>query len=104
MVDVLDEVDRWLATGRRVALATVVHVHGSAPRPPGARMAVNDLGEVAGSVSGGCVESAVVLEGLDVLGGGAPRRREYGISDDAALSVGLSCGGTLSVFVEPVDW
>lgn len=105
MRDVLDDIERWRAAGRRVAVARVVAVEGSGPRDPGATMAVNDAGEVAGSVSGGCVEGAVVEEALAVLAGTAPRRVvSFGYSDDEAFAVGLTCGGTVHVFVEPLDW
>ena len=86
-------------------MARVVGLEGSAPRDPGATMAVNDAGEVAGSVSGGCVEGAVVSEALDVLAGdGAARVCTFGYSDDEAFAVGLTCGGTIHVLVEPLDW
>lgn len=105
MRELLDDIDRWRAAGKRVALARVVTVEGSGPRLPGAAMAVNEDGEVAGSVSGGCVEAAVVTEAQGVLAdGGEPRLVSYGISDDEAFSVGLTCGGTIRVFVEALDW
>jgi len=103
--EVLSDVERWLGDGRRVALATVVGVDGSSPREIGASMAVNDNGEVAGSVSGGCVEGAVVSEALAVLEGeGEPRLVKFGYSDDEAFAVGLTCGGTIHLFIEPLDW
>ena len=98
--EVLADVERWRAAGRRVALARVVGVEGSGPRDPGATMAVNEDGEVAGSVSGGCVEGAVLTEALDVLGGGAPRLQSFGYSDEQAFAVGLTCGGTIHVFID----
>ena len=101
--DVLDDIERWQSTGHRVALARVVAVIGSGPRDPGAAMAVNDQGEVAGSVSGGCVEGAVVAEALDVLASGEPRLCTFGYSDEEAFAVGLTCGGTVRIFVEPLD-
>lgn len=105
MKDVLAEIDRWQRAGQRVAVARVVEVEGSGPRDPGATMAVSEGGEVAGSVSGGCVEGAVVTEALDVLAGdGAPRLCTFGYSDDEAFAVGLTCGGTIHVLVEPLDW
>ena len=105
MRDVLDDVERWVAAGRRVAVARVVGLEGSGPREPGATMAVNDAGEVAGSVSGGCVEGAVVEEAMAVLSGDHERRVvTFGYSDDEAFAVGLTCGGTIHVFVEPLDW
>jgi len=103
MKELLDDIERWQADGHRVALARVVALVGSGPRGPGAAMAVNDVGDVAGSVSGGCVEGAVVAEAMDVLASGRPRLCTFGYSDDEAFSVGLSCGGTIRIFVEPMD-
>ncbi len=100
MKDVLDDVDAWTSRGDAVALATVISVKRSAPRPPGAKMAVNDRGEVSGAVSGGCVEGAVVEIAEDVLAGGEPRLLRFGIADDEAWEVGLPCGGEIDVFVE----
>src|SRR5437879_11349886 len=103
MREVLGDIERWRSSGRRVALARVVGVEGSGPRGPGAAMAVTEDGEVAGSVSGGCVEGAVVEEALAVLAGTKPAHVvTYGISDDDAFAVGLTCGGTIHVFVEPL--
>ena len=105
MKEILRDLERWHRQGLRVALARVVDVEGSGPRLPGAAMAVNENGEVAGSVSGGCVEGAVVTEALDILGGDhKPRRVTFGYSDDEAFAVGLTCGGTIHLFVEPLDW
>ncbi|MGQ0803455.1 MAG: XdhC family protein [Actinomycetota bacterium] len=105
MKEVLDDIERWRGDGRRVAVARVVGVEGSGPRDPGATMAVSDTGEVAGSVSGGCVEGAVVEEALAVLAGTHDRGVvSFGYSDDEAFAVGLTCGGTIHVFVEPLDW
>jgi xanthine dehydrogenase accessory factor len=104
MRDLLDDLDRWRRAGRRVALARVVDVDGSGPRAPGAAMAVSDTGEVLGSVSGGCVEGAVVAEALDVLRTGDRRMVTFGYSDDQAMAVGLTCGGTVHLFLEPLDW
>jgi xanthine dehydrogenase accessory factor len=101
--ELLDEIEHWQADGHRVAIARVVALIGSGPREPGAAMAVNDAGDVAGSVSGGCVEGAVVTEALEVLATGQPRLCTFGYSDEEAFSVGLSCGGTIRIFVEPVD-
>ncbi len=104
MREVLDDIDRWTAAGHRVAVARVVGLEGSGPRDPGATMVVNDQGDVAGSVSGGCVEGAVVSEALDVLyGDGRPRLVTFGYSDDQAFAVGLTCGGTIHVFIEALD-
>jgi xanthine dehydrogenase accessory factor len=105
MKEVLEDIERWRAAGRQVAIARVVGVEGSGPRDPGATMVVNDLGEVAGSVSGGCVEGAVVTEALAVLAGERPRGVvTFGYSNDEAFAVGLTCGGTVHLFVEPLDW
>ena len=105
MRDLLDDLDRWRADGRRIAIARVVGLDGSGPRDPGAAMAVSDNGEVIGSVSGGCVEGAVVTEALAVLSGErAPGVVAFGYSDDDAFAVGLTCGGTIHIFVEPLDW
>jgi xanthine dehydrogenase accessory factor len=105
MKEVLADIERWRADGKKVALARVVALEGSGPRLPGATMAVSEAGEVAGSVSGGCVEGAVVSEALDVLNGtGRPKLCTFGYSDDEAFAVGLTCGGTIRVFVEPLDW
>ncbi|MBV8425115.1 MAG: XdhC family protein, partial [Candidatus Eremiobacteraeota bacterium] len=103
MIDILDTLERWQSEGRRVAVATVVAVEFSAPRDPGAAMAVNDRGEVAGSVSGGCVEGAVYEEAQDVLRTNRARLVTYGISDADAISVGLTCGGTIHIFVQLLD-
>lgn len=100
MRDVLPDLTRWRARGDRVAVATVVAVRRSAPRPPGAKMAVNEHGEIAGAVSGGCVEGAVVEVAEDVLRGGPPRLLCFGIADEQAWDVGLPCGGELEVWVQ----
>jgi xanthine dehydrogenase accessory factor len=102
MRDILPEIEKWRRQGRRVALATVVKVWGSAPRPLGSKMAVTDGGEMAGSVSGGCVEGAVYEEAQGVLERGEPKLVRFGVSDELAWSVGLSCGGEIEVFVEPL--
>ena len=96
----LDDVDAWVARGDSVAIATVVDVRRSAPRPPGTKMAVNERGEVSGAVSGGCVEGAVVRAAEDVLAGGRARLLHFGIADAEAWDVGLPCGGEIDVFVE----
>lgn len=103
MRDVLPTVEGWIASGRRVAICTVVGVERSAPRQPGSVMAVADTGEVAGSVTGGCVESALYIQTEEVLAGGPPRLATFGIVDDEAFDVGLPCGGTVHVFVEMLD-
>jgi xanthine dehydrogenase accessory factor len=105
MKEVLTDIDRWRSEGKRVAVARVVGIEGSGPRLPGATMVVSEAGEVAGSVSGGCVEGAVVSEALEILAGdGRPKLCTFGYSDDEAFAVGLTCGGTIRVFVEPLDW
>jgi xanthine dehydrogenase accessory factor len=105
MREILEDIDRWRAAGQRVAVARVVDIEGSGPRDPGAAMAVSEGGEVAGSVSGGCVEGAVVTEALAILNGEAPARVvTFGYSDDEAFAVGLTCGGTIHLFIEPLDW
>ena len=104
MKEIMGDLDRWRRNGTRVALARVVDIEGSGPRMPGAAMAVSEDGEVAGSVSGGCVESAVVTEALDILTSGDRRMVSFGYSDDDAFAVGLTCGGTVHLFIEPLDW
>ena len=101
MKDVLEDVDTWTARGDAVALATVISVKRSAPRPPGAKMAVNEHGEISGAVSGGCVEGAVVEVAEQVLSGGEPQLLHFGIADEEAWEVGLPCGGEIDVYVEP---
>jgi xanthine dehydrogenase accessory factor len=104
MRDLLAEIDRWQRDGKRVALARVVDIEGSGPRDPGAAMAVSEAGEVVGSVSGGCVEGAVVAEALDMLTGDrSPRLVTFGYSDDEAFAVGLTCGGIIHLFIQPMD-
>jgi len=100
--ELLPEIDRWREQGERVAIATVVATRRSAPRPVGSKLAVSESGSLAGSVSGGCVESDVVLAAQEVLEDGQPRLLTYGITDDMALGVGLPCGGEIDVFVEPL--
>ena len=104
MREILNDLDRWTKKGKKVAIARVVDIEGSGPRQPGAAMAVNEDGEVTGSVSGGCVEGAVVTEALDVIATGARRVVTFGYSDDEAFAVGLTCGGTIHLFIEPLDW
>jgi xanthine dehydrogenase accessory factor len=98
--DVLDDVRAWMDDGSRVAIATVVGVKRSAPRAPGAKMAVNDAGQVSGAVSGGCVEGAVVEAAGQVLAGDGPKLINFGIADSDAWDVGLPCGGEIKVFIE----
>ncbi|MGH9044032.1 MAG: XdhC family protein [Acidimicrobiales bacterium] len=104
MRELLADIERWQGSGQGVAIATVVEVQGSAPRGPGASMAVSEHGEVAGSVSGGCVEGAIVSKALEVLEKGEPQICTFGYSDEEGFAVGLTCGGTISVFVEPLEW
>jgi len=98
--DVLTDAAVWLAEGRDVALATVVATWGSSPRPTGSQLLVDGEGAFVGSVSGGCIEGAVVREALEVMAGGEPRLLEFGVSDEQAWEVGLACGGKVEVFVE----
>jgi xanthine dehydrogenase accessory factor len=100
MNEVLDEVEVWRSQGDRVALATVVGTRRSAPRPAGAKMAINEHGQIAGAVSGGCVEGAVATAAYEVLETGTPRLLTFGIADEEAFEVGLPCGGEIDVFVE----
>ena len=102
MRDVWNAIETWLDAGEAVALATVVRTWGSAPRPSGSKMAVSRAGEMAGSVSGGCVEGAVVEEALRALKTGRPKLLSFGVSDEVAGKVGLACGGQIEVFVEPL--
>lgn len=104
MREIIDDLERWRRRDKRVAVARVVDVEGSGPRLPGAAMAVNEDGEVAGSVSGGCVEGAVVTEALDIIETGDRRIVTFGYSDDEAFAVGLTCGGTIHLYIEPLDW
>lgn len=105
MREILDDIDRWRAAGKRVAVARVVNTEGSGPREVGAAMAVNEDGEVAGSVSGGCVEGAVVSEALAILSGeNQSRVVTFGYSDDEAFAVGLTCGGIIHLFIQPLEW
>jgi xanthine/CO dehydrogenase XdhC/CoxF family maturation factor len=99
-VDILTTAQAWQRQGEDVALATVVTTWGSAPRPVGSQLAVNGSGAFVGSVSGGCIEGAVVQEALEIMADGAPRLLEYGVSNDEAWEVGLACGGKVKVFVE----
>ncbi len=93
----------WRRGGRGVALATVVSTWGSSPRPVGSQLAVDESGTFVGSVSGGCIEGAVIQEALDVISSGAPRLLDFGITNEQAWDVGLTCGGKVQVFVEPVE-
>ena len=101
--DMLASAEAWRRSGRGVALATVVETWGSAPRPVGSHLVVDDDGNFLGSVSGGCVEGDVVTEAIDVIGHGSPRILEFGVADETAWRVGLSCGGKIKVYVERID-
>jgi xanthine/CO dehydrogenase XdhC/CoxF family maturation factor len=101
--DILKAAEEWRKQGRGVALATVVETWGSAPRPVGANLVIDGEGNFLGSVSGGCVEGAVVTEALDVIADGKPKTLEFGVADETAWKAGLSCGGTIRVYVEKVE-
>lgn len=101
--EIFPQIERWRAQGRRVALATVVETWGSSPRAAGSHLAVNDQGEFVGSVSGGCIEGAVVTEAIASMNDGRPRTLDFGISDEQAWEVGLACGGKVKVYVEPMQ-
>jgi len=100
--DVLQVAEQWIGEGRKVALGTVVRTWGSSPRQAGSRIAVRDDGAFVGSVSGGCVEGAVIEEALASMQDGRVRNLEFGVSDQQAWDVGLACGGRIAIFVEPV--
>ena len=104
MNPVIDKVASWRQEGKHAALATVVKVERSGPLGPGTSMAVSEDGQVMGSVSGGCVEPAVYEEAMTAIESGEPKLLSYGISDDEAFGVGLTCGGIIHIFVERVDW
>jgi len=101
--EILADLERWRANGEKVAIATVVATRKSAPRPVGAKLAVSESGEIAGSVSGGCVEGDVFEHAREVLKTGEPKLLSYGIEDEEAWNVGLPCGGEIDVFVEKLD-
>ena len=101
--DILKAAEDWRKDGRGVALATVVETWGSAPRPVGSNLVIDNEGNFLGSVSGGCVEGAVVTEAIDVIESGKPKMLEFGVADETAWNVGLSCGGTIRVYVEKVS-
>ena len=100
--DVLAAAETWMEQGRRCALATVVETWGSSPRPVGSQLLIDQDNAMLGSVSGGCIEGAVIHEAQEVMRSGTPRLLEYGVSDEDAWSVGLACGGTIQVYVEPL--
>ena len=104
MKEIGKDIRRWQKQDKKIAIARVIDLDGSGPRLPGAAMAVTEEGEVAGSVSGGCVEGAVVLEALEVIKNNERHIVSFGYSDEEAFSVGLTCGGTVHLFIEPLDW
>jgi xanthine/CO dehydrogenase XdhC/CoxF family maturation factor len=109
MVRSLDDLDSlfaaedWKNNGRNVAIATVVETWGSASRPPGSHLVIDADGNFAGSVSGGCVEGAVIAEAMDVIASGKPKMLEFGVADETAWNVGLSCGSRIKVYFEPLS-
>lgn len=101
--DVLATAQAWAEEGRELALATVIETWGSAPRPAGSHLVVDGEGNFLGSVSGGCVEGSVIIEAMDVIASRVPKILEFGVADETAWKVGLSCGGRVRVLVEPVE-
>ena len=101
--NVLEKAAQWRHAGKGVALATVIATWGSSPRPVGSQLAIEAQGTFIGSVSGGCIEGAVVQEALDVIAAGKPKLLEYGVTNSEAWEVGLACGGRVQVYVEPLD-
>jgi xanthine/CO dehydrogenase XdhC/CoxF family maturation factor len=101
--DILKTAEAWRAAGKGVAVATVVETWGSAPRPVGSHLVIDEEANFLGSVSGGCVEGAVITEALDVIAEGKPRVLDFGVADETAWQVGLSCGGRIRIYVERVD-
>ncbi len=93
----------WKKQGLSVAIATVIKTWGSSPRPAGSQMAISERGTMAGSVSGGCVEGAVIQEALEIMGGAKPKILEFSVSNERAWEVGLACGGALQIYVEPIE-
>ena len=100
--DTLTIAEDWSKQGRQIALATVIDTWGSAPRPVGSHLVIDSEGNFEGSVSGGCVEGAVVFEAVEAIESGQPKTLEFGVADETAWEVGLSCGGRIRVYVEPV--
>ena len=101
--EILKRAEAWKRAGRGVAIATVMETWGSAPRPVGSHLVIDDEANFQGSVSGGCVEGAVITEAIDVIGNGQPRLLEFGVADETAWQVGLTCGGRIRIYVERVD-
>ena len=99
---ILEQASDWLRSGRKLALATVVETWGSAPQPIGSQLVIDSEGNFIGSVSGGCVEGAVVTEALDIIASGKPKFLQFGVADETAWKVGLACGGKIGVYVEPI--
>jgi xanthine/CO dehydrogenase XdhC/CoxF family maturation factor len=104
MKEILADIEAWQSRGDKIAVATVINTWGSSPRAPGSKMVVNQKGEMIGSVSGGCVEGAVIEEAMRVIKTGRPKLLHFGVADENAWEVGLACGGTIEVFVERLDW
>ena len=102
MQTILDQAAQWLKDGRKVALATVIETWGSAPQPVGSQLVIDGDSNFIGSVSGGCVEGAVVTEALDLIASGKPMTLHFGVADETAWKVGLACGGQIRVYVEPL--
>jgi xanthine/CO dehydrogenase XdhC/CoxF family maturation factor len=100
--NILDQASQWLEQGRKLAIATVIETWGSAPQPVGSQLIIDGEGNFEGSVSGGCVEGAVVSEALEVIGSGKPKTLNFGVADETAWRVGLACGGRIRIFVEPL--
>ena len=100
---ILEQASGWLKAGRKVAIATVVETWGSAPQPIGSQLVIDDEGNFIGSVSGGCVEGAVVTEAMDIIASGKPKLLQFGVADETAWKVGLACGGKVQVYVERID-
>ncbi len=99
---ILEQAADWLKSGRGVAIATVVETWGSAPQPVGSQLVIDGEGNFMGSVSGGCVEGAVLSEALDIIRSGKPKLLEFGVADETAWKVGLACGGRIGIYVEPL--
>lgn len=101
--DPLTVAARWRGEGRGVAIATVITTWGSSPRPVGSQLVLDEEGRFAGSVSGGCIEGAVIAQGIETIRGGRPRILDFGVSNEQAWEVGLTCGGKVQVYVEPLE-